>query len=166
MSDWWSHLLLLGSALLIVPTVLLVASLRWGWPAFEEDYPDDVRALLPEPTRPETVSGWILGGAFLVTLLTALVMTIASWSPARTEFGAAWLMALGSVVLFCLVDLVVVDWLLICTWRPAWIMPRGTESAAGWGDYRFHLRAQLAPQGLAVLAVGPLLLAAFVRFVL
>lgn len=166
MTEWWSHLLVTGSVLLVVPTAVLVLSLRWGWPAFEEDYPDDVRALLPEPTRAEKLGGGVLGVAFLISLLTTLVVTTATWPAAQTDFRAAWLMALGAVVLFCLIDLVFVDWILICTWRPAWVMPRGTESAPGWGDHGFHLRAQLAPKGLAVLAVGPLVLAAVVRFVL
>ncbi|WP_344783351.1 hypothetical protein [Gordonia caeni] len=31
----------------------------------------------------------------------------------------------------------------------------GTQDCAGWGDYGFHLRAQLSPKGLAALLLLP-----------
>lgn len=162
MAQWWFHLLMVGSASLVVPTLVLLTCLRWGWTAFAEDFPEDVQALLPEPTRAEVVRGRVLGPIFLLSLLAVLVTTTATWEPARDGFLAAWSMALGVTVLFCLVDLVIVDWVVVCTWRPSWVTPRGTETAAGWDDYGFHLRAQLAPKGLAVLMILPLVLAAAV----
>ncbi|SMX87221.1 hypothetical protein BSP109_02189 [Brevibacterium sp. Mu109] len=102
----------------------------------------------------------------MATLLAALLVTTTTWEPAQDSFGSAWLIALGVVVLFCLVDIVIVDWLVICAWRPNWVVPRGTEDAAGWNDYAFHVRAQFTPKGLSVLAVLPLILALVVRFVL
>ncbi|TSD62532.1 hypothetical protein [Aeromicrobium piscarium] len=162
MSDWWIHLLGVGGLSLLVPTTVLLASLRWGWTAFAEDYPADVRARLPEPSRGEVRAGWVLGPLFLVTLLAALLVTTATWPPASERFASAWLMAFGVTALFCLIDMVVVDWLVICAWRPSWVVVRGTEDAEGWGDYAFHLRAQLSVKGLAVLIVLPLLFATIV----
>ncbi len=160
--DWWSHLLSVGGLSLLVPTAILLLCLRWGWTGLAEDYPADVRALLPDPTPGEVWAGRVLGPAFLLTLVGAVLVTVASWPPAQERFVSAWLMAFGVTVLFCLIDLVVVDWLVICAWRPRWVVVRGTENAAGWGDYAFHLRAQLAPKGLAVLVVLPLLFATIV----
>ncbi|SMX87228.1 hypothetical protein BSP109_02190 [Brevibacterium sp. Mu109] len=53
MTEWWSHLLGVGGLALLIPTIVLLASLRWGWTAFEQDYPADIQALLPEPTPAE-----------------------------------------------------------------------------------------------------------------
>ena len=56
MAQWWFHLLMVGSASLVVPTLVLLTCLRWGWTAFAEDFPEDVQALLLEPTRAEQVA--------------------------------------------------------------------------------------------------------------
>lgn len=165
MAEWWIHLAGVGGLAMLVPTVLLLASLRWGWTAFEEDFPADVQALLPEPTRGEVWGGRVLGTAFLLTLVAAVLVTTATWPASDDSFASAWLMAFGVIALFCAIDLFIIDWLVICAWRPRWVVVRGTESAEGWGDYGFHVRAQFSPKGIAVLVVAPLLFAAIARFV-
>ena len=41
------------------------------------------------------------------------------------------------------VDLLIVDWLIVCTIRPKVIVPPGTENCAGWKDYGFHFKGFL-----------------------
>jgi hypothetical protein len=41
-----------------------------------------------------------------------------------------YLMALAIFVLFILIDLIVVDWLVVCLWQPKWVVIKGTENAA------------------------------------
>lgn len=62
------------------------------------------------------------------------------------------------MVAFSLIDLVVVDWLVICWWRPRWVVIPGTEDCEGWNDYGFHLRALLTPKGVGanLLLPGPI----------
>ena len=40
-------------------------------------------------------------------------------------------------------DLLIVDWLIVCTIRPNVIVPSGTEHCAGWKDYGFHFKGFL-----------------------
>lgn len=63
-------------------------------------------------------------------------------------------MALVAVLLFALVDIVIIDWLIICTWRPAAIVFPGTEHCARWRDYGFHVRAQFELRGVLVLLIS------------
>lgn len=67
--------------------------------------------------------------------------------------------AFATLVAYCLIDLVIVDWIVLCWWRPSWIVVRGTEEAEGWGDYLFHVREQLSPKGLAAMFGLPLVIA-------
>lgn len=147
--QWWTHLLVVGGSALTVPTVILMVCLRWGRAAFVEDYPPDIRAALPQFDRTEIIAGRVLGPLFLLSLLGALWWTTWSWvdDPDR-GFLSAYPMALGVFVLFALIDLVIVDWLVICWWRPRWVVIPGTEDAVGWADYGFHLRVQLTPKAL------------------
>ncbi len=59
-------------------------------------------------------------------------------------------MALLVSTLFAMFDILVIDWLIICTLRPRRLVYPGTENCAGWGDYGFHAREQLRPRALAV----------------
>lgn len=60
-------------------------------------------------------------------------------------------MALVIATLFAIFDIVVIDWLIICTWRPRRLVYPGTEDCAGWRDYGFHVKEQLRPRALLVL---------------
>lgn len=146
---------------MIVPTVILLLSLRWGRTAFAEDYPPDIRESMPEFTSADRIRGWIFGPSFVLCLLASVAWTAWSWIDAASgrNYFDAYLMALATFVLFALIDLFVVDWLVICWWRPRWVVIPGTESAAGWGDYRFHVRAQLSPKGIAATFLLPAALA-------
>lgn len=48
-----------------------------------------------------------------------------------------------SFALFAVLDILIVDWLIICTLRPRRLVYPGTEDCAGWHDYGFHVREQL-----------------------
>lgn len=160
--SWFAHVFTVGLLALIAPTALLLVSLRWGRAGFASDYPEDIQNAMPSFSRAERVRGAIFAAAFLITLLAAAVYVVWSWlqqDPGR-GFVAAYLMAVAVVALFCAIDLVVVDWLIICWWRPDWVVIPGTEDCAGWGDYMFHVREQFSPKGIAALLLLPAVLAA------
>jgi hypothetical protein len=161
MRDWLIHLFTTGLLTLLAPTAILLVSLRWGRAAFDTDYPPDIQAEMPPFSRRDTVRAWILGPAFILTLLGACFYTAWSWldaDPARTYLDAFG-MAFGTFALFALIDLLIIDWLVICFWRPHWVMIPGTENCAGWGDYAFHVKAQFGPKGIVALIGLPAVLA-------
>ncbi|WP_306362206.1 hypothetical protein [Nocardia sp. CC227C] len=158
---FWEHALLVGGGGLLVPTALLLICVRWARSAFAEDYPDSIRAALPEFDRVEIVRGRILGPLFLISLLAVVLLAAWSWLGADEARGYphAYAMAFTVFALFALIDLLVVDWLVICWWRPSWVLIPGTEDDPAWRDYRFHLRAQFSPKGLIALVGLPAVIA-------
>ncbi len=66
-------------------------------------------------------------------------------------------------ITFNLVDLLLIDWLLICTITPKFAVIPGTEGMAGYKDYVFHLRGFLI--GILISVVTGLLIAGIVFFI-
>lgn len=58
-------------------------------------------------------------------------------------FKMAFLNTYGQFLYFWLFDLVIMDWLVFVTLKPSIIVLPGTEGAAGYDDYAFHLKTAL-----------------------
>ena len=96
---------------------------------------------------------WLFGPAILLLLWRK--RTGARVYPALIAFGlwhfrsgsAAFLQVflyIGIVAMtWNVIDLLVMDWLIVCTIRPKIIVPPGTEHCAGWRDYGFHFKGFL-----------------------
>jgi hypothetical protein len=70
-------------------------------------------------------------------------------------------------MVFNIVDLLILDWLIICTITPKFIVLPGTEGMAGYKDYGFHFRGFL--KGTVICLVSALIfagLATLVYFIL
>jgi len=67
------------------------------------------------------------------------------------DFWGLWLDGFLILMSFNLVDLLVVDWLVICWWTPRFLVFPGTEGHPAYKDYGFHARASLRGTGLLVL---------------
>lgn len=158
---WLTHFTAVALPLLLVPTAALLAAARWGIAGLSDGVPDDVKALLPEFTATERRRGTIFATIFVSTLVVAVFVATFSWIDGvhASGFLQAFGMAFATLFTFCLIDLVIIDWGLICWWRPSWIVIRGTEQAEGWGDYMFHVREQLSPKGLAAMFGMPVAIA-------
>jgi cation transport ATPase len=86
----------------------------------------------------------LLGAPLVSTGLVARAM-------AEPSFTALWQHAFVVVLVFNLVDLLLVDWLVLCTFTPrAFVLP-GTEGMAGYKNYWRHFRGFLI--GMVVSAV-------------
>jgi hypothetical protein len=159
---WFAHFTSTALPLLLLPTVALLAFIKWGIAGLARDMPDDVRALLPEFTTSERRRGVAFSVIFLIALIGALFLATYTWIDGVDASGPlqAFGMAFATLFTFCLIDLVFIDWGLLCWLRPSWIVIRGTEQAEGWGDYMFHVREQLSPKGLAALFGLPVVIAA------
>ena len=84
----------------------------------------------------------MFGGIYLLTLLGTLVYsTLLFLQHHGGNFRLGFAVALTMEVMMLLIDLFIIDWLIICTLRPRWIIPPGTEDCAGWRDYGFHVKA-------------------------
>lgn len=151
--SWWAHALGWGAVATGLSGAVLITALLIGPYGFLSDYPDDIQRRAPVPTRRQRITGLIGGLAFVVVLFASIVLVVMSWGWSHPDAGFVefGLMALVVMVLFALFDLVIIDWLIICTWRPQRLVFPGTENCAGWGDYLFHVKEQLAARGIALL---------------
>lgn len=153
--DWWAHGLLWGSVAALGAGAVLVAALFVAPYAFFNDYPEDVRSAATPPTARDRKIGLAVGLIFFVTLLGSIGAVVFTWGAANpgASFVELALLTLVAILLFVIVDIVLIDWLLICTLRPRAIVLDGTEDCAGWRDYGFHVREQFNLRGTSVLII-------------
>ena len=158
---WLTHFSFVALPLLLIPTAALLACAKWGIAGLSDGVPDDVKALLPEFTAAERRRGRVFATIFVTTLVIVAFVATYTWIDGvrASGFLQAFGMAFATFFAFCLIDLVIIDWFLICWLRPSWIVIRGTEQAEGWGDYMFHVREQLSPKGLAAMFGIPVVIA-------
>ncbi|WP_105323923.1 hypothetical protein [Corynebacterium sp. J010B-136] len=125
-----------------------------------DDYPADIRNAAPAPTTAQKRSGLISGIIFIVVIFLSLTSVVWLWAADNPDasFVELALMAGALSVMFALFDLVIIDWLVICTWSPQQLMLPGTEECAGWKDYGFHVKEQLQPKALFVLFAASLVM--------
>lgn len=136
--------------LLFIPTLLLIYALSSSDEAFRSDLPQDIQDAMPESTPEDRIRGLTYGAIYLISLLATLVFI--AWNYLHTHDGGftrAFQITLLADIVFLLMDLVIIDWLILCTLRLRWIIPCGTEHCAGWRNYGFHLKAALQTKALS-----------------
>jgi hypothetical protein len=120
-------ILLDGAILSILASFLLVGTLRFNPRLFLQDYPQSIQNLVPAKTPKEKRQSLIVGIPFLLLLV------------------------------FNIVDLIVLDWLVFCTWTPSFLIIPGSEGSEAYKDYFYHFKASIIGTILSV--VGGLLIA-------
>ena len=128
---------------LIFGTVFCAATLVLGRINVEmllNDYPPDIRAKFG-PMSPETRKQANLASLPLLGVLIAVI--IAALMSVRQNTGGLTLVnaLIVTTVMFQvwnLMDLILLDWLILMTLRPRFMILPGTEGMAGYRNYRFH----------------------------
>ena len=142
--------------------IALVALLVFKFPhLIAHDYPADIReaAHIPEPTEHQKKAGAVVMAAgWLILLGTLAAPAFIHYGAARVPFLTIFLHLWIMGFVWNAVDLLIVDWLIVCTIRPRCIVPAGTENCAGWKDYGFHFKGFL--HGFVYLSLIPLVVAA------
>ena len=89
------------------------------------DYPEDVRraSTLPEPTRKQKRNAKIFGGIGSIIIFGALIVFgLFRFRTERPGFMTLFWFLFIIAMSWNVVDLLVMDWLLVCTVRPAWLI--------------------------------------------
>jgi hypothetical protein len=134
---------LIWSALWMVYIYILLK--RFPWEMVHE-YPDDIKkaCTIPAPTSGQKRTGKLAGGIYSLFLFALLILfgleayRHADFSYLRL-FGFLWVVAF----VWNLLDLLVMDWLIVCTVTPRWVVLEGTEGCRGYKDYGFHWKGFL-----------------------
>lgn len=135
-----------GTLLSVAACLLILASARSNPRLWLQDLPSDIRDAVPPKTAAERRQSWWWGLPFLAVL--AGIPAYSSLQLLRASSGAVswftlWLNAFGVMSVFNLVDLVIVDWLVLCWMTPTWAIIPGTEGFAGYKNYGHHFRGFL-----------------------
>lgn len=93
------------------------------------DYPEDVRkaSTLPEPTGKQKRNAKIFSGIGSVIIFGALVaFGLLRFRAERADFLTLFWFLFIIAMSWNVIDLLVMDWLLVCTVPPAWLIIPGT----------------------------------------
>lgn len=147
-----------GLELSLALTTLMLVSFALAPDMYVGDYPPDIRAKFGKMSaRSARMRPYVAVMFFAV----AMGIPLAGLYQVRADIGtltfsSALVFSLVALLTFNVYDLLILDWLVVCTLRPRWFVLPGTEGMAGYRDYRFHFVGFLI--GLGFCAVGAVMI--------
>lgn len=136
------RIILAQSMLWSILWIIMVAiSIRVFPFTIEHDYPDDVRKIanIPQPSKKHRRNEILFATISFVILFGLLItFAVSQYIGRDLSFGVIffhlWLVSMS----WNIVDLVIVDWLLICMLSVKYFVLPGTERCPSNRNYRFH----------------------------
>jgi hypothetical protein len=148
--------------------IIVVAAYKPRLFLSKEDAPADILAAVPPRTPEELRQAKLIG--FPIFFMLIAIPIFSTFTLVQQHPGAGflpvYLHALILILFPFLGDLIFIDWLLINTITPDFVVFPGTKGFAGYKDYAFHGRAHLRTLpsilvGAAIIAGLAMLLAYF-----
>lgn len=144
---------------------LIISVMLYGWvliilkinPRFElKSYPKSITDAVPKQTPDEKKRFLLLAIPMLVVIITYVGYTmITTYQDSYYTFGILFLHLLVIFVIANLVDLLIMDWLLFCTIKPAFMRMPGTDKHhIGYRDYHYHFIGFLKGTSISVAAAA------------
>lgn len=159
----WSKILVDGSLITLLCFIYLLVVGGFNPRLFlnKGDLPEDILAVVP-PKTPREKKLSLLAGIPLIALFFILpawsAVSFKAQAGGSVSFFTLFLHVLIIVMMFNLFDLVVIDWFILNTLTPRFMVFPGTEGFAGYKDRMFHLRAHA--RALPGVLVGVLIISA------
>ena len=106
------------------------------------DYPPDIRAKFGPMSEKTRKQASLASFPLLVTLGLIVVLGLGQLRNITGEltFLDTFIVSVVIFQLWNLIDLVFLDWFLLMTLKPRFMILPGTEGMAGYSDYGFHFR--------------------------
>jgi hypothetical protein len=142
-----------GTVLGVVFSVAVLIIGRMEPEMLLHEYPPDIRAkygpMRASVRRRANGAGLVL----LVVLGSVVVLGLGQLRAASGELKFFETLLVSTVIfqVWNVLDLLVLDWFLLLTLRPKFMILRGTEGMAGYHDYKYHVRKFL--KGIVLTAV-------------
>lgn len=140
-------------------TVLLYFTIQKFPFSIAHDYPEDIVAAanLPLPDKKHKIMGIAYSVlSFIFVMVMAIVFVLISYDLHSLTFTVAYLHFFIMSMTWNLVDLIIIDWLMICTLHSKMFILANTENCAGNKDYMFHFKGFL--KGIIAMAIMSLIL--------
>lgn len=149
-----SRLVLDGALYALVASVYLMAIMAINPRFFLHDYPKPIQAQVPPKADRERRLSFLVGVPFLVILIAGPLLSTLALNR-RLGGGAPFvtlaLNAAGVAFAFNLVDWLVLDSLIFCTWTPRFVVIPGSEGNPAYRDYAFHARGFAVGTGFSLM---------------
>lgn len=149
-----THILKDGNLLSLSLVALITVTVFINPEIWVHDYPPDIQEKFgpkSDKARRQTKLAAIPFFLLLIGLLVRSNLTLKRQNGGSLPFRYAFLNTYGLIAYFWLFDLVILDWLVFVTLKPGIVVLPGTEGAAGYDDYAFHLKTVLPALPLAIL---------------
>ncbi len=110
------------------------------------DYPEDIQAAaaIDKPSKEQEKAARRFGavGGFIIFVIL-LIFGLMRFYSEQASFVQVHIYLFIVAMTWNVVDLLVMDWLIVCTITPKWVVIRGTEGCKGYKDYLFHFKGFL-----------------------
>jgi hypothetical protein len=127
---------------LVLSTLILAMALRN--PRFLlQDYPKDIQAAVPPKTPAERRASAYWATIFFLVLLAFPIAAALTTKASNGDFSSIFLSTFGVAFLFNVVDWLILDWLIVCTITPRFVIIPGTKGMSGYKNYAMHFRGFL-----------------------
>jgi len=148
-----------GAILSVLASIILMGTLWLRPRLFLQDYPKEIRAVVPPKTEEEKRLSLMVGIPFLLVLIGfpfGSTLILQTQSPSEVPFWALFLNSFGIVFIFNVVDWLVLDWLIVCTITPKFLVLPGTQGhpsyKPSYKNYAVHFRGFLIGTVFSALA--------------
>jgi len=131
------------SALWMVYVFLILKHYPWE---ILHDYPEDIQeaSVLPEPSSEQKKQAKIFGSVGGIVIFGVLLLFgLIHFSGGAVSFWSVLAYIFIIAMTWNIADLIVMDFLIICTITPKWVVIDGTEGCKGYHDYLFHFKGFL-----------------------
>ena len=147
-----------GALLSVVASTHLLLLLRFNPRIFLGHYPKKIREIVPPKSEKERRMSILLG--LLIGVPSALALLWRTATLGSHSFWELFAYAFGVLFIFNIVDLLILDWLIVCWFKPGWVILPGTEHVPVPNPYVHHFKEFLIGTvglGVAGLAIAALL---------
>ena len=116
------------------------------------DYPKDVKTAYGEISSKSKRDKKLLVAVFLLIAFGVPVLMLVNTNVSGYSFTEIVLCLFLMFQVFNLFDLLIIDWLILNTITPKFLVLKGTEGLPGYKNYSFHFKGFLIGTGISLLA--------------
>lgn len=134
---------LIWSVLWMIFVYVLVTKFPWE---MLHDYPEDIQkaSALPAPSDEQKKKAKIFSALFSLLIFGVLIaFGVVRYAGENASFPEVLLFTFIIAMVWNVVDLIVMDWLIICKLTAKWVVIEGTEGCRGYKDYMYHFKGFL-----------------------
>ena len=128
------------SVLWIIYVYIIVTKYPWQ---MMHDYPEDIQkaATLSEPTDKQKRNAKLFGTIGSLVIFASLIgFGLVQFYHKDLSFLAILIHIFIIGMTWNVIDLLIMDWLIICIITPKWVVIEGTEGCKGYKDYMYHFK--------------------------